>query len=45
MNTPISVPVLDKVIDTTPTMPATTATTENTLGESIRSETGRRPDR
>jgi len=44
MNTPISAPALDWVSEITPTMPATTATTtENRLGELIRSDTGRTP--
>jgi hypothetical protein len=46
MNTPISAPALDSVSETTPASPATTATTtENRLGELIRSETGRTPRR
>ncbi|HXW87882.1 MAG TPA: hypothetical protein VEJ42_06455 [Streptosporangiaceae bacterium] len=46
MNTPISAPAFASVIDTTPTSAATTATTtENRLGELIRSETGRWPCR
>jgi ATP-binding cassette, subfamily C, bacterial CydC len=46
INTPISGPALASVRDTTPTIPATTATTtENRLGELIRSETGLMPCR
>jgi hypothetical protein len=46
MNTPISAPAFARVSDTTPTIPARTATTtENRLGELIRSETGRTPER
>ena len=44
MNTPMSVLARARVSDTTPTSAATTATTtENALGELIRSETGRTP--
>jgi hypothetical protein len=44
MNTPMSAPPRDCVRDTTPTIPASTATiTENKLGELIRSDTGRTP--
>ena len=44
MNTPISAFARDSVSETTPTMPASSATiTENTFGELMRSETGRTP--
>jgi hypothetical protein len=44
MNTPMSALARDSVSETTPTMPASTATmTENTFGELMRSETGRSP--
>ena len=43
---PISAPARDSVRDTTPTIPATTATTtENRFGELIRSDTGLTPRR
>lgn len=46
MNTPIRVLERASVSDTTPTMPASTATMkENQLGVLIRSETGRMPSR
>jgi hypothetical protein len=46
MNTPISALARDSVSDTTPTMPASTATmTENRSGELIRLATGRTPSR
>ena len=45
MNTPISALALASSIDTTPTNPATTATTtEKRFGLLIRSETGRKPE-
>ena len=44
MNTPINAFALASVSDTTPTIPAKTATTtENTFGELMRSDTGRMP--
>jgi len=46
MNTPMSALALDSVSDTTPTIPASTATmTEKTLGVLMRSATGRTPCR
>ena len=44
MNTPMRAPVLASTSDTTPTIPARTATTtENAFGLSIRFDTGRTP--
>jgi hypothetical protein len=44
MNTPTSAPVRAWVRNTTPAIPASTATTtENRFGELIRSDTGRTP--
>ena len=46
MNTPMSVLALASVSETTPTIPASTATmTENTSGELMKSATGRSPAR
>jgi hypothetical protein len=46
MNTPMSALALDSVSDTTPTIPASTATiTEKMVGLLIRSATGRTPCR